>query len=63
MAELGLPNFPSRSSLDRKIAAAHRLGDEHRAGQHSVFTTGCKWCRIARDESRSIRRPRKEIPA
>lgn len=55
MAELGLPNFPTRSSLDRQIAAYHRKAEEHHAGLHAAFTKGCKWCRVARDEARAAR--------
>jgi hypothetical protein len=52
MSELDIPDFPSQASIDRKVAAYHRKADEHRAGLHTDFTKGCKWCRVARDEAR-----------
>jgi hypothetical protein len=47
MSELGLPDFPKRATLDRKVAAYARKADEHRRGEHAATVKGCKACRKA----------------
>lgn len=41
----GLPDFPSRKSLDRKIAAYQRNAEAHRRGDHKDRKVRlCKEC-------------------
>ena len=56
MPEMGIPDFPSRASVERKIALHKRNYADHEAGKHvSGFVTPCKLCR----EARPVRQPRK----
>lgn len=60
MAELGLPNFPTRASVERQAALHKRNYADHQAGKHAAYVTPCKLCREAREADRTTRpRPRR----
>lgn len=45
MTTPGLPDFPKKSALARKIAAYEKRGAEHRRGEHTTPRKGCTHCR------------------
>jgi hypothetical protein len=44
MSTPGLPNFPSKASLNAKIARYHAAAAAHERGEHTAPKRGCALC-------------------